>query len=230
MEAGRRSDALITEVKHLHARQSSGQFGSPARTPHTPRSRLGSRDVSPQRSMGQQRPAPEGPRLPLGESALQIQRMCCMYPTCAPSLGDISHVLHSIYAGLKDRIPGGLLDTSRGGHQPSAAQRYAASVDHLADGKLQPQQLESRWAGDGASEEQHAQKQADSSSVSLELLDGAAAAPRLSPQDAAAQVITEGASHPFSCVIRFHVDLFMGPAPWTCGPAAIWALWSHAGR
>lgn len=56
MEAGRRNDALITEVKHLHARQASGLTASPARTPQTPRSRLGSRDVSPQRIMAQRPP------------------------------------------------------------------------------------------------------------------------------------------------------------------------------
>lgn len=53
MDTGRLGDALITQVKQFHARQASGSFDSPAHTPSATPSRLRSRDVSPQRGVGQ---------------------------------------------------------------------------------------------------------------------------------------------------------------------------------
>lgn len=96
-------------------------------------------------------------------------------------------------AGLKERIGNGHVDLTRGGlGLSSAVQRHAGSAERLAEGRLQPQQLESRWAqaADGALEKQPAQAPAESASVSPLQPDSAAAAPQLPPPDAAAQVRT----------------------------------------
>ena len=100
----------------------------------------------------------------------------------------------SVAAGLKERMGNGHVDTTRGGLElSSAVQRHAGSAERLAEGRLQPQQLESRWAQatDGALEKQPVQAPAESKSVSPVQRDSAAAPPLLPPPDAVAQVRTD---------------------------------------